>query len=88
MPLDDLKVHENAEPASAPSELVDRVMAEIGTYVRGNALPPGAVLPSEGELAATAGVSRTVIREALRGLSALHLIDVGNGRRARVAPVE
>ena len=87
MPLD-LSEREHTEAGATPSGLVDRVMAEIGAYVRDNGLSPGAALPSEAELAATAGVSRTVIREALRGLAALRLIDVGNGRRARVAPVD
>jgi len=31
------------------------------------------------------GVSRTVIREAVRGLSVLGIIDIGNGRKPRVA---
>lgn len=35
-----------------------------------------------------AGVSRAVARDGFRGLAALRLIDVGNGRRARVAPAD
>jgi len=68
--------------------LVERVMADIGAHIREHALLPGATLPSEAELAAAAGVSRNVVREALRGLAALRLIDIGNGRRPRVAPVD
>lgn len=69
-----------------PASLVDRVMADVTGYIRENALEPGAVLPSEAVFASRAQVSRAVAREGFRGLAALKLIDVGNGRRARVAP--
>lgn len=39
----------------------------------------------EATLSLSFGVSRPIVREALRSLAALTLIDVGNGRRARVA---
>ena len=70
------------------ASLVDRVMAEVTGYIRANGLEPGAILPSEATFAAKVGASRSVAREAFRGLAALRLIDVGNGRRARVAPVD
>lgn len=44
----------------------------------------GITLPSEQVLSAQLGVSRTVAREAMRALAAL---QIGNGRRARVAPM-
>src|SRR6202041_2280490 len=34
------------------------------------------------------GVSRPVVREAFRSLSALKLIDIGDGRRARVSDID
>jgi DNA-binding FadR family transcriptional regulator len=75
--------------AAAPSgSLVDRVMAEVSDHIRKNGLEPGAILPSEAEFAARAGVSRAVAREGFRGLAVLGMIDVGNGRRARVAPAD
>jgi GntR family transcriptional regulator, transcriptional repressor for pyruvate dehydrogenase complex len=71
-----------------PSSLVDRVMAEVSRHIRENGLAVGAVLPSEAEFSARLGVSRAVAREGFRGLSALKLIDIGNGRRARVAAAD
>jgi GntR family transcriptional repressor for pyruvate dehydrogenase complex len=77
-----------AAMASPPESLVGRVMADVSDYIRKNSLEPGATLPSEATFASRAGVSRAVAREGFRGLAALRLIDVGNGRRARVAPVD
>jgi GntR family transcriptional repressor for pyruvate dehydrogenase complex len=45
-------------------------------------------LPSEGELAQSFGVSRTVIREAMRGLAAYGLVEVSQGRPPRVRPAD
>jgi DNA-binding FadR family transcriptional regulator len=75
-------------PDARTSSLVDRLMADVCDHIRLNGLEPGAVLPSEGDFALRAGVSRAVAREGFRGLAALKLIDVGNGRRARVAQTD
>ena len=48
----------------------------------------GDTLPGEGEFAAQLGVSRAVMREAFSTLAALNQIDVGNGRKARVAAID
>ncbi len=40
------------------------------------------------EFAEDLGVSRTVVREALRALAALGIVDLGNGRRARVGTID
>ncbi|HTI02172.1 MAG TPA: FadR/GntR family transcriptional regulator [Acidisoma sp.] len=79
---------EEAASGEQPSSLVDRVMSEVSRHIRDNTLPVGATLPSEAEFAARAGVSRAVAREGFRGLAALKLIDIGNGRRARVAAAD
>jgi DNA-binding FadR family transcriptional regulator len=81
--LDDVRA-----PEGRSVSLVDRLMADVSDHIRRNGLEPGAVLPGEAEFAARAGVSRTVAREGFRGLAALRLIDVGNGRRARVAQTD
>ncbi|SNT31966.1 FadR/GntR family transcriptional regulator [Tropicimonas sediminicola] len=60
-------------------------MSDIRKFIRDNELRVGDTLPSETAMANQLGVSRTVAREALRGLAALRILDVGNGRRARVA---
>lgn len=65
--------------------LVDRAIADIRQFIRGNQLQPGDILPSENAMAHQLGVSRTVAREAFRALAALRILEVGNGRKARVA---
>jgi DNA-binding FadR family transcriptional regulator len=76
---------EERESSPNPGGLVASTIRRIIAFIRGNDLKAGAALPSEAELSLTFGVSRAVVREALRSLSALTLIDVGAGRRARVA---
>jgi len=49
-------------------------------------LPRGARLPPERELAQRFGVSGPTVREAIRGLSALGLVEVRHGSGAYVAP--
>ncbi|MHA6344417.1 FCD domain-containing protein [Roseivivax sp. CAU 1761] len=61
-------------------EVVDRIEASI---LAGD-LKPGEVLPAERELCETFGVSRTAIREALFVLQQNGLIELENGRRARI----
>ncbi|WP_192498583.1 GntR family transcriptional regulator [Ornithinimicrobium pratense] len=48
-------------------------------------IPPGAILPSEMELTTEFGVSRSVVRQALRTLADEGLIQVSPGRGAVVA---
>jgi GntR family transcriptional repressor for pyruvate dehydrogenase complex len=65
--------------------LLGGVMNAVKIYIREHGLQVGDELPSEGTFAEQVGVSRTIVREAYRSLAALTLIDIGNGRRARVA---
>ena len=67
------------------SGLVDRTIGAIRAWLRDSQLRPGDLLPSETAMAERLGVSRTVAREAFRALAALRIIEIGNGRRARVA---
>jgi len=50
--------------------------------------PPGTNLPPEGQLAQDFGVSRIVIREAIRTLSAKGVVEVRQGRNTVVNPVD
>jgi DNA-binding FadR family transcriptional regulator len=68
--------------------LSDRVADGIVTTIVDQRLEPGDPLPPERDLAAQFGVSRTVIREAVRSLSARGLLDVRMGSRIRVAAVD
>ncbi|MDQ2998312.1 MAG: FadR family transcriptional regulator [Chloroflexota bacterium] len=61
------------------STLTTRVTAEIEHLIVGGQLQPGKRLPSERELADQFGVSRTVVREAVRGLVAMGLLEVRPG---------
>jgi GntR family transcriptional repressor for pyruvate dehydrogenase complex len=61
------------------STLVSRVVEQIeGLIIKGQ-LRPGDLLPPENELARQLGVSRTVIREAMRTLIAKDLLQVRAG---------
>ena len=68
--------------------LVDQAVHAVRTHIRANDMKVGDTLPSEGHSATELGVSRPVLREAFGALAALRLIDVGNGRRARVAAID
>jgi GntR family transcriptional repressor for pyruvate dehydrogenase complex len=48
----------------------------------------GDALPSERDLSAQFGVSRTVIREAIRSLSSRGVVEVTSGRGVQVLPVD
>jgi len=69
--------------------LSDRVTESVLEMITNNALRPGDRLPSERDLATRFGVSRTVVREALRSLAAKGVLDVKSGSGAvvdRVGP--
>lgn len=79
----------NASPLTLPKgTLVETATAAVREHIRSKRLKVGDVLPSEGNFASELGVSRPVMREAFHALSALKMIDVGNGRRARVAAID
>lgn len=67
---------------------VDHAIRAIRTHIRTHDLKVGDTLPGEGTFAEELGVSRAVMREAFGALAALRLIDVGNGRRARVGAID
>ena len=68
--------------------LVAQAMDAVKSYIREKALHVGDTLPGEGYFAEQLGVSRAVMREAFGGLAALKLIDVANGRRAKVGALD
>jgi GntR family transcriptional regulator, transcriptional repressor for pyruvate dehydrogenase complex len=73
----------NREP-----RLSDKVAELLLETILSKGLQPGDRLPSERELGDQFGVSRTVIREAVRALAAKGLIDVRTGSGLRVAAVD
>jgi GntR family transcriptional repressor for pyruvate dehydrogenase complex len=68
--------------------LSDRVAALLLDTIVARGLQPGDRLPSERELGEQFGVSRTVIREAVRALAAKGVIEVRTGSGLRVAAVD
>ncbi|HYI39250.1 MAG TPA: FCD domain-containing protein [Allosphingosinicella sp.] len=68
--------------------LVRRAMQAVTGHIRNERLRVGDTLPGEAHFAGEMGVSRAVMREAFGALAALKLIDVGNGRRPRVAALD
>jgi GntR family transcriptional regulator, transcriptional repressor for pyruvate dehydrogenase complex len=69
---------------SLPDELTDELLTRIidGRY------PAHSALPSEGELAREAGVSRLTIREAIKTLRAKNVVRVERGRGTYVNPAD
>lgn len=74
----------NRDP-DRPATLTDQAAELLESLILDQALPPGALLPSQGALAEQLGVSRLVIREATRTLEARGLLQTGQGRRLVVA---
>lgn len=67
---------------------VDLAIRAVTDHIRDNGMRVGDNLPGEGYFAANLGVSRAVMREAFGALAALRLIDVANGRKARVGALD
>jgi DNA-binding FadR family transcriptional regulator len=67
--------------------LADLAIESLLDYIDESNLQPGDVLPSEAILAAKLGVSRPVIREALKALGGRNVIEVVNGKGAIVKPI-
>src|SRR5690242_7356591 len=68
--------------------LHDEVSRQIARQIVAGTLPIGATLPAETELIARFGVSRMVIREALRRLEEAGMIVIRHGRRTVIAAEE
>ncbi len=72
----------------AGKDLVSDTISVITQHIRDNELGPGSQLPSELKLAKQLTVSRSVVREAYRSLSAMHLVKLSAGKRATVAELD
>lgn len=78
--------HQQLHPPVRATRLSDQVAAQLQTLVVEHALKPGEKLPSERELCELLGVSRTVVREAVRVLAVKGLLEVrpGGGTAVRI----
>lgn len=63
-----------------------RVVQELGGRIVGGAVAPGEALPNEEELGAELGVSRSVLREAVKVLAGKGLLEVRPKVGTRVRP--
>ena len=69
------------------STLAEQIEVHIRELIVSDKMGAGEVLPSSIELASEFGVSRSIVREALKSLQAKGLIEIANGKRARVQPI-
>ncbi len=67
------------QPPARGERLSDQVAAQLQRLILDTGMQPGEKLPSERELCALLGVSRTVVREAVRSLVVKGLLDVRRG---------
>ncbi len=67
--------------------LGERAVASLARYIQDRDYQPGVVVPAEATLAAEFGVSRQVVREALRSLAGCGIVEIVNGKGAVVRPV-
>jgi GntR family transcriptional regulator, transcriptional repressor for pyruvate dehydrogenase complex len=70
------------------ARLSDKVTEAILESIASNRLKPGDYLPTERELGEQFGVSRTVIREAVRALGAKGMLEVRGGSGVRIVAVD
>lgn len=73
-------------PRNDSTKLSDRVVAEIEHLILSGELREGEKLPTEAELCRAFGVSRSVIRDAVRTLSAHGLVHVQQGQGTVIDP--
>jgi GntR family transcriptional regulator, transcriptional repressor for pyruvate dehydrogenase complex len=69
------------------SNLSAQIADHLLAYIQREQLQPNDPIPSTADLAQNFGVSRPVVREALKILEARGIIEVVNGKRATVKPL-
>src|SRR5690606_30967136 len=68
--------------------LAEQAARNLIEFIKAQNLTPGKLLPPETRLAADFGVSRPVIREALKSLQGKGIIEVVSGKGAVVRPLD
>lgn len=74
-----MTINHRLQPPSRTDRLTDQVAAQLQQFVVTQNLQPGEKIPSERELCVLLGVSRTVVREAIRSLVVKGLLAVRQG---------
>jgi DNA-binding FadR family transcriptional regulator len=81
-------VTEQSQPRRlVKTTLGDQVTRAIVEHIQENDLKPGDMLPAEMTLARQLGVSRPLVREAIRSLTALGVLVTANGKGTTICPV-
>ncbi|MBK4145968.1 GntR family transcriptional regulator [Corynebacterium macginleyi] len=62
-----------------PSSTTQQAVEGIKRFIRDNSLSPGDTMPTEAELCAELGFSRSSVREAMRTLATLDIVEVRHG---------
>lgn len=75
-------------PKITRGTLAEQVTDRLLEYIETQHLKPGDLLPSETSLAGSFGVSRPVIREALKNLEGKGVIEIVNGKGALIRPID
>ena len=73
---------------TTPMTQSSTAMAEIKNYILTKGLHPGDALPTESQLCTDLGVSRSSVREAVRTLVALDIVEVRHGHGMFVGQVK
>lgn len=68
--------------------LTDRAISRIRELIQSGQLPPGSKLPSEQQLAAQLGLSRNLMREAVKALVAVGVLEIRRGDGTYVTSLE
>jgi DNA-binding FadR family transcriptional regulator len=75
-------------PKVTRGTLAEQVTLRLMEFIESQSLKPGDLLPSETSLANSFGVSRPVIREALKNLEGKGVLEIVNGKGAMIRPVD
>lgn len=67
------------EPIQRPPSLHQSIQDSVKSYITQNDLKVGDALPSENELSKQLGVSRNLVREAIRGMETLGIVEIRRG---------
>ena len=70
-----------------PTGLARTTLDTLGQWIVNDRLPPSEVMPTEPELAASLGVSRTTVRDAVKVLSGKGLVRTARRYGTRITPV-
>ena len=68
--------------------LPDQIAQQLIDFIAAEGLTPGELLPSTAKLSESFGVSRPVVREGLRSLASLGIIEIVNGKGAIIKPLD